>query len=119
MPNRYLPIEITVAEEGDERPAVESGTRLDVAVRGGLYPTARLNDGRYAAWWFEAENSPELDDEATTEWVAAPTRFLAAATLSELWDDPVAFDRLVTDGGPANRPSSSHSIPSLFDPDED
>jgi hypothetical protein len=99
MSDRHVPIEISVAEEGDERPAVEEGTRLDVAVRGGLYPTARLDDGRYAAWWFEAENNPALDDEATTEWVAAPTRFLAAATLSELWDDPTAFDRVVTDGG--------------------
>lgn len=99
MTDRHVPIEISVAEEGDERPAVEDGTRLDVAVRGGLYPTARLDDGRYAAWWFEAENNPALDDEATTEWVAAPTRFLAAATLSELWDDPTAFDRVVADGG--------------------
>ena len=56
MSDRHVPIEISVAEEGDERPAVENGTRLDVAVRGGLYPTARLDDGRYAAFHSHATN---------------------------------------------------------------
>lgn len=100
MSDTHVPIEITVAGEDEERPSVVSGTRLDVAVRGEMYPTKRLADGRYAAWWFEAtDRAPDLDDPVTTEWVAAPTRFLAAATLSELWNDPGSFDRVVADGG--------------------
>ena len=95
MTERDVPIEITVADETDERPPVESGSRLDVAVRGELFPTTRLQDGRYAAWWFEAADNPELDDPVTTEWVAAPTRFLAAATLRELWEHPASFERVV------------------------
>jgi len=99
IPDSHVPIEITVAEECDERPAVESGTRIDVAVRGEIYPTAELDDGRYVAWWFEADEPPALDSDVTTEWVAAPTRFLAAATLKELWEDPRAFEDLATGGG--------------------
>jgi len=98
IPDSHVPIEITVAEECDERPAVESGTRIDVAVRGEIYPTAELDDGRYVAWWFEADEPPALDSDVTTEWVAAPTRFLAAATLRELWEDPRAFDDLAASG---------------------
>lgn len=91
-----IPIEITVAEEADERPSVERATRIDVSVGGEMYPTARLEDGRYVAWWFEAD-APAPEDPLTTEWVAAPTRFMAAATLRELWESPAAFDTLVTE----------------------
>jgi hypothetical protein len=94
----HVPIEITVADECDERPTVESHTRIDVAVQGEIYPTAELADGRYVAWWFDAEEPPALDSDVTTEWVAAPTRFLAAATLRELWEDPRAFDDLAAGG---------------------
>lgn len=101
MSERHIPIEISVATDTDERPDVDSGTRLDVSVNGNLYPTARLEDGQYIAWWFDTE-APEPDDPVTTEWVAAPTRFLAAGTLHELWEDPAAFDDL-TDGDGASR----------------
>ncbi|MFC6941600.1 hypothetical protein ACFQE8_16760 [Salinirubellus sp. GCM10025818] len=94
----HVPIEITVADEADERPTVESHTRIDVAVQGEIYPTAELADGRYVAWWFEADEPPEIDSSVTTEWVAAPTRFLAAATLRELWEDPRAFEDLAAGG---------------------
>jgi hypothetical protein len=94
MGERGVPIEVTVAEEGDDRPAVVGGSRIDVAVDGRLYPTAELEDGGYLAWWFEAGGAPTPDADATTEWVAAPTRFLAAATLRELWEDPAVFDRI-------------------------
>jgi hypothetical protein len=94
---RHVPIEVVVASEGEERPQVEPETRIDVSVDGEMYPTARLEDGRYVAWWFEAE-APDPDDPATTEWVAAPTRFLAAATLRELWEDPTRFDAIGTEG---------------------
>ncbi len=94
MGERGIPIEVTVADEGDERPSVVADSRLDVAVDGRLYPTAELADGGYLAWWFDAGDTPAPDSEVTTEWVAAPTRFLAAATLRELWEDPAAFDRI-------------------------
>jgi len=87
-------IEVTVADPGEPRPSVVGDSRLDVAVDGELYPTAELTDGGYLAWWFEAADSPAPDADATTEWVAAPTRFLAAATLRELWANPAAFDRI-------------------------
>jgi|GEM_PF-1211581 len=93
---RRIPIEISVATDGDERPPVDDGTRIDVEVDGRMYPTARLADGRYVAWWFDTD-APALDDPATTEWVAAPTRFLAAGTLHELWQDPSAFDAVTDD----------------------
>jgi len=92
-----VPIEISVATAGDDRPPVDDETRVDVEVEGRMYPTARLGDGRYVAWWFDTD-APALEDPVTTEWVAAPTRFLAAGTLHELWEDPAAFDA-VTDGG--------------------
>ena len=93
MSERHVPIEVSV-DADDAQPAVEPDTRLDVSVEGHMYPTARLVDGRYIAWWFEAD-APAPEDPATTEWVAAPTRFLAAGTLHELWEDPAAFDALV------------------------
>ncbi|MFB6119181.1 hypothetical protein [Halosegnis sp.] len=93
--DRSVPIEVTLAGDDDERPSVVDGSRLDVAVDGRLYPTAELHDGGYLAWWFTAGDTPAPDADVTTEWVAAPTRFLAAATLRELWEDPAAFDRLV------------------------
>jgi hypothetical protein len=94
MGERGVPIEVTVAEEGDDRPSVVGDSRIDVAVDGRLYPTAELEDGGYLAWWFDAGDAPTPDADATTEWVAAPTRFLAAATLRELWEDPAVFDRI-------------------------
>jgi hypothetical protein len=90
---RRVDIEVLVADGSEERPEVESETRIDVAVGEELYPTAKLRDGRYVAWWFDA-HAPPADAEATTEWVVGPTRFLAAATLGELWDDPRSFDAL-------------------------
>ena len=92
-----VPIEITVAEESDDRPELVPDSRMDVAVRGELYPTAQLDDGRFVAWWYTAD-APALDDPATTEWVTAPTRFLAAATLRELWEDPASFGQVTADG---------------------
>lgn len=94
MTEQHIPVEITVAGEEGERPSVDTASRIDVSVDGEMYPTARLDDGRYVAWWFDTD-APEPEDPLTTEWVAAPTRFLAAATLRELWDDPAAFDSLV------------------------
>lgn len=93
---RHIPIEISVGDDAEQRPPVDDVTRVDVEVEGEMYPTARLADGRYVSWWFKAD-APALDDPVTTEWVAAPTRFLAAGTLHELWEDPAAFDHL-TDG---------------------
>lgn len=95
MTGNHVPIDILVGDEGDERPPVEPSTRIDVSVNGEMYPTARLEDGRYIAWWFTASpRAPAPEDPAATEWIAAPTRFLAAATLHELWEDPCAFDDL-------------------------
>ena len=90
-----VPIEVHL-DAADERPAVEADTRIDILVETAAYPTARLDDGRYVAWWFDAD-APAPAAPATTEWVAAPTRFLAAGTLHELWENPAVFDRL-TDG---------------------
>lgn len=86
-------IELLVADGDEERPAVESGSRVDVSVNGQMYPTAKLVDGRYIAWWFDT-SAPDPTDSVATEWVAAPTRYLAAATLGELWEDPALFDSL-------------------------
>ena len=90
---RRVDIEVLVADGSEERPDVESETRIDVAVGEELYPTAKLRDGRYVAWWFDA-HAPPADADATTEWVVGPTRFLAAATLGELWEDPRSFESL-------------------------
>lgn len=98
MSEQHVPIDIIVATEGEERPEVAPGSRIDVSVDGEMYPTARLADGRYIAWWFDTE-APAPDDPMTTEWVAAPTRFLAAATLRELWEDPATFDTLTAGAG--------------------
>lgn len=93
-----ISIELTVATEANEHPPVEEGTRVDVSIDGEMYPTARLDDGRYVAWWFNAR-APEPDDAVTTEWVSAPTRFLAAGTLHERWEDPVAYESLLGASG--------------------
>jgi hypothetical protein len=89
-----VPIEVSVSAGEKEGPPVESDTRIDILVDSEAYPTARLDDGRYVAWWFSPD-APDPDDPATSEWVAAPTRFLAAGTLHELWETPSAFDSLV------------------------
>lgn len=91
-----VPIEVSVDAE-NEQPPVESNTRIDILVETEAYPTARLDDGRYVAWWF-APDAPSLDAPAASEWVAAPTRFLAAGTLHELWENPAAFDSLPARG---------------------
>jgi len=93
---RSIPIEVAVGDDAETRPPVDDATRVDVEVDGQMYPTARLADGRYVAWWFDTD-APDLDDPVTTEWVAAPTRFLAAGTLHELWQDPAAFDHVTND----------------------
>ena len=92
----HVPIEVSVDAE-DEQPAVESNTRIDILVEKEAYPTARLDDGRYVAWWFTPD-APAIDDPATSEWVAAPTRFLAAGTLHELWENPSALESLPAQG---------------------
>ena len=69
---RSIPIEVAVGDDAEARPPVDDATRVDVEVEGRMYPTARLADGRYVAWWFDT-NAPDLDDPVTTEWVAAPT----------------------------------------------
>ena len=89
----HVPIEVSVDAAADEGPSVDAGTRIDILVESETYPTARLDDGRYVAWWFAAD-APPPDSAATSEWVVAPTRFLAAGTLHELWEDPVAFETL-------------------------
>jgi len=91
---RHVPVEVSVGAGDAEHPSVDENTRVDVQVEGRMYPTARMTDGRYVAWWFDHE-APDPDAPATTEWVAAPTRFLAAGTIHELWADPTAFDSLV------------------------
>ena len=91
MSESHVPIEIIVSPDDEGGPGVEPHSRIDVLVNDRLYPTARLDDGRYVAWWFDTE-APEPDDPATTEWIVAPTRYLAAVTLRELWEDPAAFD---------------------------
>jgi hypothetical protein len=87
-----VPIEVSF-DADDEGPPVESDTRIDILVETEAYPTARLDDGRYVAWWFTTD-CPEPDDPATSEWVTAPTRFLAAGTLHELWENPTAMKSL-------------------------
>lgn len=91
--DEYVPIEVSVDAAENEQPPVESDTRIDILVETEAYPTARLDDGRYVAWWFTTD-APEADDPATREWVAAPSRFLAAGTLHELWENPSALDSL-------------------------
>lgn len=97
MPESHVPIELIVADEGEERPAVADATRIDVVVNGRMFPTVELEDGRYVAWWHDTD-APAPDDPTAEEWVAAPTRFLAAATLRELWENPVAFESLRNGG---------------------
>ncbi|MFD1512367.1 hypothetical protein [Halomarina rubra] len=92
---RRVDIEVLVADDTEDRPDVEAASRIDVAVGEQLYPTAKLRDGRYVAWWFDA-HAPAVDSEVTTEWVVGPTRFLAAATLGELWEDPRSFEALTS-----------------------
>jgi hypothetical protein len=92
----FVRIEVGI-DAADAEPNVESDTRIDILVESEAYPTARLNDGRYVAWWFDTE-APAPAEPAASEWVAAPTRFLAAGTLHELWEDPAAFDRLTAQG---------------------
>lgn len=88
----HVPIEVSV-DADDDQPPVESNTRIDLLVETESYPTARLVDGRYVAWWFAAD-APDPAEAAASEWVTAPTRFLAAGTLHELWEDPATFDAL-------------------------
>lgn len=109
MSERHIPIEISVATGSGERPSVEARTRLDVSVNGNLYPTARLEEGQYVAWWFDTE-APAPDDPATTEWVTAPTRFLAAGTLHELWEDPAAFDELTETDTRTERETGAENV---------
>lgn len=92
-PAASVPIEVSVDAGDDERPPVESNTRIDILVGTETYPTARTDDGRYVAWWF-GPDAPAADAAVTSEWVTAPTRFLAAGTLHELWENPAAFDSL-------------------------
>ncbi|AUV81793.1 hypothetical protein C2R22_09140 [Salinigranum rubrum] len=97
-PNRHVSIEIIEPPSPDGSPGLDPATRVDTMVQDRLLPTARLDDGRYVAWWFDAD-APDPYDDATTEWVVAPTRFLAAATFQELTEDPARFDELVGDEG--------------------
>lgn len=94
-PNRHVSIEIIEPPAPDESPELDAATRVDTMVQDRLLPTARLKDGRYIAWWFDAD-APDPYDDATTEWVVAPTRFLAAATFRELTEDPARFEALVS-----------------------
>jgi hypothetical protein len=91
---RHVSIEILEPPAPDGTPALDTETRVDTMVKDRLLPTARLEDGRYVAWWFDTD-APDPYDPATTEWVVAPTRFLAAATFRELTEDPARFDELV------------------------
>ncbi len=93
MTDQTLQIEVLIADSPEDAPSVEADSRVDVSVNGQMYPTAKLADGRYVAWWF-GPRAPAPDSSVTTEWVAAPTRYLAAATLGELWENPASFDTL-------------------------
>ncbi|WP_266080361.1 hypothetical protein [Haladaptatus caseinilyticus] len=93
MSGQCVRIEVLVADSPEDAPLVESDSRVDVSVNGQMYPTAKLTDGRYVAWWFEP-TAPAVDSSITTEWVAAPTRYLAAVTLGELWENPATFETL-------------------------
>lgn len=106
MAESHVPIELIATDEGEEWPGVAEGSRIDVVVNGRMFPTVELEDGRYVAWWHDTD-APAPADPATEEWVAAPTRFLAAATLRELWDNPVAFESLKADDGAPPRPSAT------------
>jgi hypothetical protein len=97
-PTRHVSIEIIEPPSPDGSPGLDPATRVDTMVQDRLLPTARLDDGRYVAWWFDAD-APDPYDDATTEWVVAPTRFLAAATFRELTEDPARFDELVSETG--------------------
>lgn len=88
-----VPIEVSLDADETEGPPVESDTRIDILVETKAYPTARLDDGRYVAWWFTTD-CPAPDAPVTSEWVTAPTRFLAAGTLHELWEDPGVMESL-------------------------
>ncbi|WP_336135880.1 hypothetical protein [Natronomonas amylolytica] len=92
-PADSVPIEVSLDADETEVPAVEADTRIDILVETEAYPTARLDDGRYVAWWHTTD-CPAPDDPATSEWVTAPTRFLAAGTLHELWENPAAMESL-------------------------
>jgi hypothetical protein len=94
--SRHVSIEIIEPPAPGESPELDPATRVDTMVKDRLLPTARLDDGRYVAWWFDTD-APEPYGEATTEWVVAPTRFLAAATFRELTEDPARFDDLLDD----------------------
>jgi hypothetical protein len=98
--SRHVSIEICDPPARDSAPQLNDGTRVDTMVKDRLLPTARLDDGRYVAWWFDTD-APDPYDETTTEWVVAPTRFLAAATFRELTEDPARFDELL-DGDAAD-----------------
>ena len=52
--DEHVPIEVSLKADA-EGPPVESDTRIDILVDTEAYPTARLDDGRYVAWWFEAD----------------------------------------------------------------
>ncbi|WP_204959935.1 hypothetical protein [Salinigranum salinum] len=95
--SRHVSIEIREPPAPDESPRLDARTRVDTMVKDRLLPTARLEDGRYVAWWFDTD-APDPHDAATSEWVVAPTRFLAAATFRELTEDPARFDELVGAG---------------------
>lgn len=101
-----IDIEILAAENADRLPRVEPGTRVDVAVVGTMYPTAKLADDRYISWWFDAL-APDPDSPAVSEWIAAPTRFLAAVTMEQLREDPATLSSLLAsaDGEPAGEES--------------
>jgi hypothetical protein len=92
--DRHVSIEIREPPAADEGPTVDPATRVDTMVKDRLLPTARLDDGRYVAWWFDTD-APAPTDPATSEWVVAPTRFLAAATFRELTEEPARFDELL------------------------
>ncbi|WP_458210057.1 hypothetical protein [Haladaptatus sp. NG-SE-30] len=99
MSDRAVHIEVLVADSPEDAPTVDPDSRVDVSVKDQMFPTARLADGRYVAWWFQP-SAPPADSRSTTEWVAAPTRYLAAATLRELWEDPTTFTSLVETSSP-------------------
>jgi hypothetical protein len=92
--SRHVSIEICDPPAPDGRPKIDDATRVDTMVKDRLFPTARLEDGRYVAWWFDTD-APDPYDETTSEWVVAPTRFLAAATFRELTEDPARFEELI------------------------
>lgn len=89
----HLSVEIIITGDSKGGPDIVDGSRVDVSIECQVYPTARLNDSAFVAWWFNAD-APDIESSDVQKWVKAPTRFLAAGTLHEIWENPSMIDSL-------------------------